>query len=153
MSKKSADTQSGTDEGASTNTRAMQPRTGRTKQARRLREKSTMTLRNAASVAGVADDAKAPKQGRMRQLKAVKQLAARLPMSVGASVVDTPRVPSKVALARPMQVRQISARKSIQAALGAGDAGLINSKMSLSRSAQLRQLGTKKQLSLKAQSK
>ncbi|WNG46027.1 hypothetical protein F0U60_19345 [Archangium minus] len=150
MSKKNADTQSGNDTGSSTNTRAMQPRTGRIKQIRRLREKSTMTLRSAASVAGLADNAKAPKQGRVRQLKAVKQLAARLPKAVAVPPRDT-----KVALARPMQFRQISARKTIQAAIRIGGAGLVDdvAKTTLARNAQVRQFGAKKQLSLKAEAK
>lgn len=151
MSKKNADVQSGTDAGTSTNARAMQPRTGRIKQIRRLREKSTMALRGAASVASLAgDNAKAPKQGRLRQLKAVKQLAARLPKSLGGrSLLET-----KTALARPMQLRQISARKTIHAAARIG-AGLVSDapKTTLARTAQLRQFGAKKQLALKAEAK
>ncbi|ATB39251.1 hypothetical protein CYFUS_004695 [Cystobacter fuscus] len=150
MSKKNADTQSGTDAETSTNIRAIQPRMGRVKQIRRLREKSTMTLRAAASVAGLAgDNTKAPKQGRLRQLKAVKQLAARLTKSVGQSE-------TKKAVARPMQLRQLSARKTLHAAVhvvGVGPVTEHPSKTTLARTAQLRQFGAKKQLALKAEAK
>ena len=144
MNKKGADTQSGVEEVASTNTRAMQPRTGRIKQVRRLREKSTMPLLNAASLASLTENGKAPTQGRLRQLKATKQLATR-----GGSVEQP-----KVGFARPMQQRQVSARKSVQPAglFGVGKSP-VEDKTSLSRTAQMKQFGTKKRASLSAQSK
>ena len=148
MSKKNADTQSEADEGSSINNRAMQPRTGRIKQTRRLREKSTVTLRGLASAASLMENAKAPKQARLRQLKATKQYGARL-MLPGGGAVDQP----KVGFARPMQLRQISARKSIQPSSLLVAQVPIEDKTSLSRTGQLRQSGLKKRASVAVPSK
>lgn len=150
MSKKNNETPSNTNEGNHTaQGRAVQPRTGRAKQLRRLREKSVLVRRTALTAEAVkaGEPAKTPKQGRLRQLKGVKQHGAKLTRLAGATTLV-----EKLGLARPMQMRQFAARKSIKVAPTSVQlsGGVVSDKTSLARTAQGRQLAAKKQVSKKA---
>ncbi|WP_163861703.1 hypothetical protein [Myxococcus eversor] len=128
-------------------TGAMQPRVARAKQVRKLREKSSLAL-PAVVVSTQGGEAKTPKQGRLRQLKATKQLAAKLTGLQGGGSEN-----NKVSLAKPMQLRQFSARKSFKLARSATltGAGGVLGKQGLARTAQVRQFGAKKQAARKAE--
>lgn|GEM_PF-5009707 len=128
-------------------TGAMQPRVARAKQVRKLREKSSLAL-PAVVASTQGGEAKTPKQGRLRQLKATKQLATKLTRLQGGSSEN-----NKVAIAKPMQLRQFSARKSFKLARSATrtGAGEVFGKQGLARTAQVRQFGAKKQAARKAE--
>ncbi|MCE9666348.1 hypothetical protein LY474_00865 [Myxococcus stipitatus] len=149
MNKRNDDKSSDTGTEQPARTGAVKPRVGRAKQVRRLREKSTLAVRAAAPASSTqGGETRVPRQGRLRQLKATKQVAAKLTAVQGRSPGA-----ERVTLAKPLQLRQLAARKSLKIARSparVGGAG-AGTRQTLGRTAQARQLGTKKQLAKKAQ--
>ncbi|MFP2959988.1 hypothetical protein ACLEPN_19700 [Myxococcus sp. 1LA] len=121
------------------------PRVARAKQLRKIREKSALAVPSAVTAAD--GTTRQPKQGRLRQLKATKQLATKLTAAQGVSER------SGFTLAKPQQTRQLSAKKTFRLARTAAvvGGGPVGDKQQQQRVAQVRQLAAKKQFARKAE--